>query len=348
MEPTPITWTLYELAEIVGGELNGPADLRISRPVPAGDNDPEGITFAETEEYLGAVEKSDVGAVIVNLDETRCTKPHIKCRSPREAFVRILAMASRELPIEEGVHPTAIVSQDAEVEPGAFIGAFCVVETGSLIETDVKVYPFCYVGPNCLLKQGSRIYPHVTMYADVHVGERSIVHAGSVLGADGFGYYWDGKRHRKVPQVGGVRIGDDCEIGALTAIDRATAGETWIKNGVKLDNLVQVAHNVTIGNDTVIASQTGIGGSTTLGARNIVAGQCGFKDHISTTDDVNLGASTGVMRGINEPGNYWGWRARNANEEKKTQAALERLPDLIKRVRSLEAQLQALQEKNED
>lgn len=344
MDESQLSWTLAEIADIVGGELNGPADLRILRPVPAGDDDPSGITFAETEEYLLAVEKSQVGAVIVKADEREPTKPHIRCQMPREAFGRILAMSWRDLPIQEGIHSTAIVSASAEIDPSACIGAYAVIEEKASIGPGVKIYPFCYVGTNCRLEDGAKLYPHVVLYENVRIGERTVIHSGTVLGADGFGYFWDGNRHRKVPQAGGVSIGDDCEVGALTAIDRATAGETRLGNGVKIDNLVQIAHNVEIGSDSVVVALTGISGSSKLGKRNTIGGQSGLKDHVRLGDDVVLGARTGVMGDVPEPGYYWGQGARPAAREKRLQVHIEKLPELVKRLKELEAKVASLLE----
>jgi UDP-3-O-[3-hydroxymyristoyl] glucosamine N-acyltransferase len=341
----PLSWTLSEIAEIVGGELHGPPDLKIGRPVPAGYDDSNGITFAESAKYLAAVESSSAAAVIVGLNEVDCTKPHIRCRSPREAFGRLLAIAWRELPLEEGIHPAAIVSPNATVERTARIGAYAVVESGAIIGADARVYPFCYVGEQCRLGTGSKLYPNVVLYRDVWIGERSIVHSGAVIGADGFGYFWDGTRHRKVPQVGGVRIGDDCEIGALTAVDRATAGETQIGNGTKIDNLVQIAHNVEIGSDTVVAGQTGISGSSRIGSRVTMGGNVGVSDHVSITDDVVLGARTGVAKDINEPGQYWGSPAQEAKDGIRAALLTSKLPEIVDRIRRLEKEIAELRAK---
>src|SRR5581483_9923604 len=143
-----------------------------------------------------------------------------------EAFGRILAISWRDMPLEEGVHPTAVVSPSAKISHGVSIGAYCVVEADTTIEEGSRLYPFVYVGEHCKIGRGAKLYPHVTLYRDVSVGERTIIHSGAVIGADGFGFFWDGSKRRKVPQTGGVEIGADCEIGALTAVDRATAGET--------------------------------------------------------------------------------------------------------------------------
>lgn len=341
--------TLGEIAQIVGGTLVGPADLTIERPVPAGYDDEAGITFAESKEYLHTVESSRVGAVIVSEEITSCSKPHIRHRSPREAFGRLLAIAWKELPLAPGVHPTAVVSPEAKVHPDASVGAFCVVEGGVVIEEDAKVFPFCFVGANCRVGVGAKLYPRVTLYRDVQVGDRTIIHSGAVIGADGFGFFWDGTKRRKVPQAGSVNVSSDCEIGALTAIDRATAGETKIKEGTKIDNLVQVGHNVVIGEHTVIAGQTGIGGSTLIGARVVMGGQCGIGDHVDIAADVSLGARSGVGQSLPKPGQYWGAPARDSKEEIRITLLMGKLPELVDRIKQLERDVERLSSsKHED
>jgi UDP-3-O-[3-hydroxymyristoyl] glucosamine N-acyltransferase len=341
-------WTLSEIAEIVGGELFGPGDLVIRRPVPAGYNDPEGIAFAETPAYLSAVEKSSVGAVIVPLEEKGCTKPHIRCRNPREAFGRILALHWRDLPIEPGIHPTAIVHPEASVHPSASVGAYVLIARGCAIGEDVKIHPFCYVGEGCRLERGARLYPHVVLYQNVHVGERAVIHSGAVLGADGFGYFWDGQKQRKIPQVGSVVLEEDVEIGALTAVDRATAGETIIHLGTKIDNLVQIAHNVEIGAHTVIAAQTGISGSSAIGSRVTLGGQVGVSDHVTITDDVKVGGQAGITKNLSQPGEYWGTPASEFKEYARLIALMRKLPDLYERVKRLERELERLKERGEE
>jgi UDP-3-O-[3-hydroxymyristoyl] glucosamine N-acyltransferase len=222
-----LTHTLEEIARIVDGQMFGPGDLIITDAVPAGDPGPTAITFAESSEYLGFVENSNVAAVLVGRD-VESSKPHIRCENPRRAFVRILATLIRELPLASGIHETAIISPDAEIHSSAKVGPYSIIERGVVIEEDSRIYPFCYIGEDCRLGKSCRIFPHVTLYQEVRLGDRTTVHAGSVLGADGFGYYFDAGMHKKIPQVGGVVVGDDCEIGALAAIDRAMAGDTKI------------------------------------------------------------------------------------------------------------------------
>ncbi len=342
MDQSSLTHTLEEIARIVDGQMFGPGDLIITDAVPAGDSGTSAITFAESDAYLKFVENSDVAAVLVG-KEVESSKPHIRCDDPRKAFVRILATLIRELPLASGIHATAIVSQDAVVHSSARIGPYCVIERGVVIEEDVRVYPFCYIGEDCRLGKSCRLFPHVTLYQEVRLGDRTTVHAGSVLGADGFGYYFDAGMHKKIPQVGGVVVGDDCEIGALTAIDRAMAGDTKIGEGTKLDNLVQIAHNVSVGKHTVMAAQVGIGGSSRIGAYNVFAGQSGAADHVATPDASQFGAGTGVTRDILEPGGYMGRPVtRPVAEERRIMAAMTKLPALIRRVRELEEEVAKL------
>jgi len=335
-------WTLGELAQIVGGQLFGPQGLVIRRAVPAGYDDSEGITFAESEGYLRIVEASSVGAVLLSEEMRESEKPHIRCANPRQAFGRILALSWRDLPLPEGVHSTAIIAYDVKIGATARVGPYAIVEEGTVIEDDVKVFPFCYVGPGCVLKSGVRLYPHVILYRSVFLGERTVVHSGAVLGADGFGYFWDGEKHRKVPQVGEVIIGEDCEIGSLTTIDKATAGATRVGLGTKIDNLVQIGHNVEIGEHTVLAGQVGISGSTRIGSRVTMAGQVGVGDHVTIADDVLLGGQSGVDADITRPGRYWGTPAVPFTEAARIAVLLRTLPDIAKRLKRLEEELKRL------
>lgn len=337
-------WSLGELARILQGELKGPADLPISRPVPSDSDDPNGITFAENDEYLAAAEASAVAAIIVSKDCQRCNKPTIVVDDARMAFGRLLAMMVRPLPIAAGIHPTAVVSESAIVHGSASVGAYCVIEKGAEIGPEVRIYPFCYVGEACSIDENAVLYPHVVLYQDVKVGKRCVLHSGVVLGADGFGFYWDGRRQVKVPQVGDVDLRDDVEVGVNTAVDRATAGTTRIGQGTKLDNLVQIGHNSVIGEHTVIAGQTGLSGSTRVGDRVTIGGQAALSHHVSVCADAVLGGRTGVTEDISEPGEYFGLPARPKSEALRSALLAGRLPDLFARIRELERRLESLEE----
>ena len=342
MEKHSQGWTLGEIAEMVKGELHGPAGMPIARPAPVDSNDPSGIAFCESDAYLAVAERSGVGAVLIPRG-AESSKPHIEVDMPRAAFGLLLAKSSRPLPIDPGVHSTALISPEASVDESASVGAYVVIEAGATVGMGARIYPFTYVGENCAIGEGAILYPNVTLYQDVEIGARSIIHSGAVLGADGFGFIWDGRRRLKIPQVGRVVIGEDAEIGAGTTIDRATAGETVIGRGTKLDNLVQIGHNCRIGEDGVIAGQSGISGSCIVGDRFVMAGQCGLSDHARIADDVTFGGRTATSQDILEPGSYFGVPAQSASEALRTFVLLPKLPEFHARLRKLEKRLEALE-----
>jgi len=348
METTTRSWTLGELAELLGGALEGPSDTKILRPVPAGSSDPDGITFAESADFIMKVKGTSVGAVIVPNGTPSVGIPTIQVARPREAFGKVLAMSQRRLPISLGVHSTAVVSPEAHVSETASIGAYAVVEAHARIGAGTRIYPFAYIGEGCSLGEEVVVYPHAVLYQDIQVGDRTLIHAGAIIGADGFGFVWDGpKRNRriKVPQVGTVTVGADVEIGALTSIDRATAGTTVLGDGVKIDNLVQIGHNCDIGDHTVIAGQVAIGGSSSVGKRNEIGGQVAISDHVSVGDDIVLAGRTGVTKDLTEPGAYWGLPATPFIAAKRILSLTNRLPELLKRIKELEARVAEMEQK---
>lgn len=336
METKTARWTLGEIASLLQGDLSGPADLPIDRPVPADMNEPMGIAFAESEKYLDRAELSSVGALLLNRDIRATTKPSIRVDDPRTAFFMLLKMSEKSLPAEVGIHPTAVVSPDAFVDPTASVGAFVVLEKGSSVGPGAQVFPFCYVGENCKIGAKTILYPRVTLYQDVTIGEETILHSGVVVGADGFGFIWDGRKRLKVPQVGSVVLGDQIEIGANTTIDRATVGETSIGSGTKIDNLVQVAHNDQIGEHVVIAGCTAVAGSVRIGDRCVIGGMVGFRDHVEIGDDVSVAAMSGIEKDLEGPGQYFGVPALPVMEAMRIYKLHQRLPELLSRIRDLE------------
>jgi UDP-3-O-[3-hydroxymyristoyl] glucosamine N-acyltransferase len=337
-----IGWTLGDLAALVGGEVEGDPGTRIRRPISAGVDDPEGITFCESADYLAKAEATSVGALILP-PGLSSSKPALRHPVPRLAFAKVLALADRSLPLETGIHPTAIVDPGAIVDPDAQIGAYVVVERNAVIEAGAKIYPFCYVGDGCHIGAKATLYPHAVLYKDVSVGHGSIVHSGVVLGADGFGFMWDGQRRFKIPQAGSVELGAYVELGANTTVDRATTGTTSIGTGTKIDNLVQIAHNVTIGEHGAIASQTGIAGSSTLGDRIVMGGQSAVGDHVTITADVTFGGHTGSAKDISEPGAYFGMPAQPVGDGLRSYMMVPKLPDLARRIRELEKKVKELE-----
>ncbi|MCO5296350.1 MAG: UDP-3-O-(3-hydroxymyristoyl)glucosamine N-acyltransferase [Fimbriimonadaceae bacterium] len=343
MESGASGWTLSELAELVGGHVDGPPDQRVLRPVPSGSDDPEGIAFAESESHLARVERSGVGAVFA-VPDIACSKPCIRVANPRAAFGRLLHLADSPLPIGDGVHPTAVIDPGAEVHPLARIGAYAVIEGGAKVASGARVYPFAYVGEGCSIGVDAVVLPHAVLVRSVSVGARAVIHSGVVLGAEGFGFVWDGEKRVKVPQVGGVVLGDDVEIGANTTIDRATAGHTRVNTGTKIDNLVQIAHNVEIGEHGVIAAQAGISGSVAIGDRVTMAGQCAVSDHVTIASDTTFGGRSGITNDVKEKGVYFGLPARPIKEAMRIMAAVARLPDLVHRIRKLESARESVED----
>lgn len=346
MAEHPPPWTLKEIADWVGGELVGPPDFVIERLVEAGSDDPQGLTFSESPEYAARVEASSVGAALVE-PKQGMSKPHIQVANPRSAYFHLLRRCIRPLLLEAGTHPTAIVAPGAKVDPAASVGPYCVVQPGASIAAGARIHALCYVGENCSIGEDCELFPGVVLYRDVSLGKRTILHSGSVVGADGFGFFWDGQRRIKVPQVGSVSLGEDVEIGANTTIDRATLGVTSIGDGTKLDNLVQVAHNVRIGEHGVIAGLTGIAGSTTLGNRIMVGGDVAFRDHVTVGDDVVIGGRSGVGGDIPEPGEYFGQPAMPKRDAIKCMLIYPKLPELLSRIKALEKKVADLEGEKE-
>lgn len=336
------SWTLATIARLVGGEAYGPAELALRRPVPAGSDDPEGITFATNETFLRKAMASNVGAVVAPSETRPESKPLILVPDPRAAFALVLGHMQKQIPLNDGVHPTAIVSAEATVHPDASIGAYVVIEPGAVVESKARIFPFCYIGQDCFVGAGSTLFPHVTLIQDVRLGSGCTLHAGAVLGADGFGFAFDGVTQRKIPQVGGVCLGNDVEVGANTTIDRATCGDTCLDDHVKLDNLIQVGHNVTIGANTVVAALVGFSGSSSVGRRVTIGGQAALSQHVHVADDVKLGGRTGVIGDIDTPGEYVGLPPMPLATAMRAMALQSRLPDLFQRIRALERELEKL------
>lgn len=335
MAQTTPPWTLGQLATLFNGELHGSADLILSGVTSAEYPDQNGIGFAESQEYLDKAEACGLGAVLVREGMTS-TLPYIVVQEPRQAFFALLSFSDRPLSKPEGIHATAVVAASAQVDPEAKVGAYAVIGEETVIEAGAVIHSHAFVGDRCRVGTGSSILPRAVLVQDVTVGRNCVIYSGAVLGGDGFGFVWDGKRRIKIPQVGGVTLGDDVEIGANTCVDRATAGQTRIANGVKIDNLCQIAHNCSIGEHTVIAGACGITGSVKIGARCMLGGGVGTNDHISICDDVTLGGRSGVDRDITEPGQYFGTPARPVGEALRAFMLIPKLPEIWSRLRKLE------------
>jgi len=344
LETTIRIWKLAELAALLEAELEGPAEAVIERPVPAGSNDPFGITFAESETFAEKVRNSKVGAVILPPGLDVPGTPTLRSPQPRESFFRMLHLCNRPRENFSGIHPSAVVHETAQVDPLAVVGPFCVIEARARVGARTELVAFVFVGSDASIGTGCLIEPGSSVMADTIIGNECILHSGSNVGTDGFGFVWTGSEQLKIPQVGRVVIEDRCDIGSNTCIDRATCGDTVIRRGTKIDNLVQVGHNVQIGSDSVIASMVGISGSSTLGDRVTIAGQVGIVDHVEIGNDVSLGGRTGVVEDLPGPGMFFGTPAMPLRDGLKQLAAMRRLPELLDRVKKLEARVRELED----
>jgi UDP-3-O-[3-hydroxymyristoyl] glucosamine N-acyltransferase len=333
------TYTVSEVAEHLEAEVIGNRNLALSGFAPADSARHGDLTFAENDSYFARARQSAASAILVAGDFPAGDKTLIRVRNARVAFSQVLPLFFPEPSFVPGIHSSAVVAPSAQVDPSAHIGPHCVVGERVRIGAGAVLIASVFVGDDCTVGSDSRLFPHVTLYQRSHLGHRVRIHAGAVIGADGFGYVHDGEEHRKVPQVGQVQIHDDVEIGANTTIDRAALGSTVICKGTKIDNLVQVAHNVTIGEHSILVAQVGVAGSTKIGNNVTVAGQAGIAGHLRIGDRVTLAAQSGVMHHIPEGQKWMGSPAQPDRVTKRQLLAIERLPDLLRRVQDLEKRL---------
>lgn len=327
--------TLGELAVRFGLTLRGDPDVRVSHVGTLGKADSGSITFLANPRYRRFLKDTQAAAVVLDpklADE--CPVPALLAKNPYAAYARIAAVLHPPTVMAPGRHSTAIVDSGASVDESASIGPHCVISAGAKIGARVVIGPGSVVLENATIGADTRLVANVTICADVTVGERCLIHPGAVLGADGFGLAPDRGEWIKVPQVGSVRIGNDVEIGANTTVDRGAIEDTVIEDGAKLDNQIQVAHNVHIGAHTVIAGCTGISGSTTIGKRVMIGGQVGIAGHLSICDDVVLTGRSFVTSSIHKPGTYSsGLPVEEASRFRKNAARFYQLDDFMREVR---------------
>lgn len=337
--------TLQEIADLVQGVILGEEKIEISGVTNIDDASEMDITFA-VPPHVEKAAKCKAAAVIIPDTITEFSKPAIRVANPRVAFTRLLELFTPALAVERGVHPTAVLGKNVKLGKNVAIQAYVVLEDEVTIGDNTVIYPHCYVGTKASVGEDSIIYPNVTIREHCVVGSRVILHSGAVIGSDGFGFVTAGGRHLKVPQVGNVIIEDEVEIGANTTLDRATTGSTIVKQGTKIDNLVHLAHNVVIGEHCFLVAQTGIAGSTKVGNYVTFAGQSGSSGHLTIGDHCIFAARSAPINDVAAGSFYAGFPARPHKEWLRTEAAAQKVPDLLKKVRDLEKRLQAVEEKN--
>jgi UDP-3-O-[3-hydroxymyristoyl] glucosamine N-acyltransferase len=332
-------YTVAEIAKVLGAEILGDASLVLKRFAPADRAQSGDLTFAENENYLARAEQSAASAIIIDGPATASRKTLIRVPNARVAFARVLPLFFPEPAFAAGIHPTAIVPASARVDTTAHIGPYCILGEKVRIGPRSVLQGLNSVGADSLIGEDVNLFPNVTLYPRTEVGNRVRIHSGTVVGSDGFGYVLDNGVHRKVSQIGNVIICDDVELGANVTVDRGALGPTIIGKGTKIDNLVQIAHNVTVGEHCIIVSQVGVSGSTKLGNYVILGGQVGLAGHLKIGNRVSVAAQSGVMNNIPD-GEKWLWTPAQPDRQAKRQMiALQQLPELIRRVKQLEKQL---------
>jgi UDP-3-O-[3-hydroxymyristoyl] glucosamine N-acyltransferase len=338
--------TLKEIAERLGGEATGPAELVISGASSyesAGESD---IAFVDNARLLGAAEQSRAGALLVARDIASSTKPLIRTDNPRLAFAQALEWFQPRRRPDPGVHATAVVGAGAELGKGIYVGPYVVIGERARLGVGVEVHAGTSIGDDAELGENTIVYPGVSVYRGVRIGARCIIHSGCVIGADGFGYARDGDgRHVKVPQVGTVIIGDDVEIGANSTIDRATTDATTIGSGTKIDNLVQIGHNCRVGRNCIICGMVGLSGSVVIGDGAVLAGQAGIADHITIGKGAIVAAQAGVTADIPDCTMVSGYPARPHRDQLKLEAAMRKLPEALAELRDLRKRVAELEER---
>ncbi len=337
------------IAAGLGGEIVGNKDVTVSTFAKIEEGHPGAISFLANPKYEPYLYTTDSSIVIVNRSlelkgEVKATL--IKVDDAYGCFAKLLELYAAYKPKKSGVHPTAVVAESAKVGEGCYIGAYVVVDEGAVIGEGVSLYPHVYVGDGATIGDGSTLHSGVKVYEGCKIGKRCIIHSGAVIGSDGFGFAPNAQgSYDKIPQIGIVTIEDDVEIGANTTIDRATMGSTVIEKGAKLDNLVQIGHNVVIGESTVMAGQSAVAGSAKVGKRCMIGGQAGIVGHVTVGDGTIVASVTGVSNSVPAGSQIMGNHGIDARRYRRVNAVYRNLPELQRSVNRLEKEVKELKDK---
>jgi len=342
-------FSAQQLAGYLKGNIIGDPTVTVSNFSKIEEGKPGTLTFLSNPKYTEYIYTTQASIVLINagfVPEKEIPATLIEVPDSYMALASLLSLAESMQPKKSGINSSAVIDYSAVVGENPYIGAFAVIESGVKIGNDAQIYPQVYIGDNVRIGDNVKIYPGVKIYKDCVIGNNCIIHAGAVIGSDGFGFAPDADGvFNKIPQLGNVVIEDDVEIGANTTIDRATMGSTLVKKGAKLDNLIQIAHNVEVGENTVMAALTGIAGSTKIGKQCMFGGQSGAVGHLMIADGSMFAARTGVSSSIKEPNqSFHNYPHMKAKDFQKSHVCFKQLPDMRNKIFELEKQLKELKE----
>jgi UDP-3-O-[3-hydroxymyristoyl] glucosamine N-acyltransferase len=341
-------FTAKQIADFINGRVEGDANAAVHTFAKIEEGQPGAISFLSNPKYTHYLYDTKSTIVLVNEDleiEKEISATLIRVKNAYEAVAKLLQLYESMKPKKTGIDPLAFVSPKATIGKDVYIGAFACIGDGATIGDGTQIYPHVVIGDGVNVGAGCLLYPNVTIYQGCRLGSNVTIHAGSVIGADGFGFAPNVDGYEKIPQIGIVIIEDNVEIGANTCVDRSTMGATVLRKGVKLDNLVQVAHNVEVGENTVMSAQVGIAGSTKVGSWCMFGGQVGLAGHITIGDHVNLGAQSGVPSSIKPNQTLIGTPPMEPTPYFKSQAIFRRLPDMYKELSALRKEIEELKAK---
>ena len=337
-------FSIKQIADFLNAEIVGDATLKLNNLSKIEEGVPGTLTFLSNPKYTNYIYTTKASACLVSRDfvpEKPLETTLIKVDNPYECLAKLLSLVEGyKKGNKRGVHPSAIIDPSASIGEDVYIGAYAVIEAGVKIGANSKIYPHTFLDNNVVIGENTTLYSGVKVYDGCVIGKNCILQSGAVIGADGFGFAPDAQGvYNKIPQIGNVLIEDDVEVGANTTIDRATMGSTIIRKGVKLDNQIQIAHNVEVGTNTVMAAQSGVAGSTKIGESCMVGGQCGFAGHINIAPKCGFGAKSGIHNTIKEGGFYQGYPAMTVGQFRRLSVIQKQLPDIVKRVYELDKKI---------
>ena len=334
-----------QIAAFIQGEVIGDENATVHTFAKIEEGIPGAISFLSNPKYTPYIYESQSSIILVNKDfepEHEIKATLIKVDNAYESLAKLMNLYEMSKPKKQGIDSLAFVSPTAHIGENVYVGAFAYIGENTVIGDNTLVYPHTYVGDNVKIGSNCLLYSNVTIYHDCHIGNECVLHSGAVIGADGFGFAPTPQGYEKIPQIGIVILEDRVDIGANTCVDRATMGATIVHSGVKLDNLVQVAHNDEIGSHTVMAAQVGIAGSVKIGSHCMFGGQAGLSGHIHVADHVVFGAQCGVISDVKEPATLLGAPAINAKAFMRSSAIFNRLPDMYRQMGQMQREIEQL------